>query len=94
MPTFLNKHDPIHGAESAVFYASYVFFEKLRVKLGKPKSKKRLEMEKVWEGKKWGRRYPDMNLEGMPLKDIALKGILCRGNERPYVTQFGDVEIR
>ncbi|KAL9110773.1 MAG: hypothetical protein Q9227_004765 [Pyrenula ochraceoflavens] len=45
--TFINKHGPAAGAKSPVFYASYVYFEKLRVKKNAPKTKKRQEMENV-----------------------------------------------
>lgn len=38
------------GASSLVFYGAYVFFEMVRVKSGKPKSKHRLEMEEMWAG--------------------------------------------
>ncbi|KAK7753885.1 hypothetical protein SLS62_004251 [Diatrype stigma] len=37
------------GARSTVFYAAYVYFEKLRIAEGKPKSKHRLIMEDIWE---------------------------------------------
>jgi hypothetical protein len=43
---FLSKKGASAGNTSSVFYASYVFFEKMRIKQGKPKSKHRLEMEK------------------------------------------------
>lgn len=36
------------GAKSTVFYAAYVYFEKLRIAQGKPKSAHRLEMEDIW----------------------------------------------
>jgi hypothetical protein len=39
------------GNTSCVFYAAYVFFEKIRLAEGKPKSKHRLEMEEIWGGK-------------------------------------------
>lgn len=39
------------GNTSCVFYAAYVFFEKVRLAEGKPKSKHRLEMEDIWGGK-------------------------------------------
>lgn len=45
---FRGKSKPDEGNTSAVYYAAYVFFEKIRVKEGKPKSKHRLEMEKRW----------------------------------------------
>lgn len=44
---FLGLRGPVIGCASPVFYGSYVFFEKRRVKEGKPKSKFRQEMEEV-----------------------------------------------
>ncbi|KAI1390507.1 uncharacterized protein F4822DRAFT_426355 [Hypoxylon trugodes] len=37
------------GAKSTVFYAAYVYFEKLRVAQNKPKTKHREDMEDIWE---------------------------------------------
>ncbi|KAF1958232.1 hypothetical protein CC80DRAFT_490837 [Byssothecium circinans] len=37
------------GNTSAVYYGAYVFFEKLRIKEGKPKGKKREANEIIWE---------------------------------------------
>ncbi|TDZ14192.1 hypothetical protein Cob_v012877 [Colletotrichum orbiculare MAFF 240422] len=48
LANFLAKKGHGGGNTSSVFYAAYVFFEKLRVRDGKPKSKKRLEMEEQW----------------------------------------------
>lgn len=47
---FMNptKKSPTAGCTTAVFYGAYVFFEKLRVRDRKPKSKLREEMERVW----------------------------------------------
>ncbi|KAK3694367.1 hypothetical protein B0T22DRAFT_477121 [Podospora appendiculata] len=45
---FRGKKGANAGATSAVLYGACVFFEKLRIKAKKPKSKTRLEMEKVW----------------------------------------------
>jgi hypothetical protein len=42
---FLNQIGPLAGNASAVFYAGYVFFEKLRIKRGEPKSEGRLRIE-------------------------------------------------
>ncbi|TVY20105.1 hypothetical protein LARI1_G001947 [Lachnellula arida] len=42
---FLSKKGASAGNTSAVFYSSYVFFEKMRLRDGKPKSKHRQEME-------------------------------------------------
>ncbi len=36
------------GAKSTVFYTAYVYFEKLRIAQGKPKSKHRETMEEIW----------------------------------------------
>ena len=41
----LSKKGASAGNTSTVFYASYVFFEKMRIRDGKPKSKHRQEME-------------------------------------------------
>jgi hypothetical protein len=39
---------PSAGNTSAIFYASYVFFEKLRLQDGRPKSKHREDMEEIY----------------------------------------------
>jgi hypothetical protein len=48
LETFLKKKGRREGNDSKVFPASYIFFEKLRIKQGKKKSKVRQEMEEVW----------------------------------------------
>ncbi|KAM7205549.1 hypothetical protein V8F20_003133 [Naviculisporaceae sp. PSN 640] len=45
---FRNMKGANAGAKSSVFYGAYVFFEKLRIKEGKPKTAHRLDMEKKW----------------------------------------------
>ncbi|XXG99601.1 hypothetical protein Hte_005942 [Hypoxylon texense] len=45
---FLAQKGPRAGAKSTVFYAAYVYFEKLRIAQGKRKSKHREEMEDRW----------------------------------------------
>jgi len=47
---FMDQKGPAAGGQSGVFYAGYVFFEKVRLRDGKPKSKRREEMEEVWGG--------------------------------------------
>lgn len=42
---FRSKKGAYEGNTTLIFYGAYVFFEKLRIKEGKPKSQKRLEME-------------------------------------------------
>jgi len=50
LTTFRGYKGPDTGNMSAIFYASYVYFEKLRIKEGKPKSKHRQQMESAWPG--------------------------------------------
>ncbi|TID27577.1 hypothetical protein E2P81_ATG00332 [Venturia nashicola] len=45
---FRNKRGPEAGNTSAVFYGSYVFFEKIRIKEGREKTGKRLENEREY----------------------------------------------
>lgn len=45
---FRGKSGANEGGHSKVFYTGYVFFEKKRVFEKKPKSKKRVEMERIW----------------------------------------------
>lgn len=45
---FRGKKGARAGCTSAVFYAAYVYFEKLRIARGKPKSAHRLEIEKIY----------------------------------------------
>lgn len=47
---FLAMAGPVAGNTSGVYYAAYVFFEKLRLRDGKPKSADRLEMERQHRG--------------------------------------------
>ncbi|OJJ58818.1 hypothetical protein ASPSYDRAFT_31454 [Aspergillus sydowii CBS 593.65] len=46
--SFLSKKGSREGRTSLIFYASYVFFEKLRIRDGKPKTQFREEMEDIW----------------------------------------------
>lgn len=77
LTTFLKGKGPTKGCESPVFYAAYVFFEKLRVKEGKPKSKKRVEMEAVWEK------------AGMKLIDASVRGVWALRGQTPYEDKYG-----
>jgi len=79
---FLSKKGPSAGNTSAAFYAAYVYFEKLRIKEGKPKSKFREEMEEIWNGRSGGRR-------GFDTKTPSNRGYFCRANERPYEDKYG-----
>ncbi|KAI1618718.1 hypothetical protein EDD36DRAFT_460357 [Exophiala viscosa] len=78
---FLNNKGAIKGSESTAFYGAYVFFEKLRIKQGKPKSKKRVEMEDVW-----GRKG------GMELRDQS-RGIWAPATANVSVDKYGCYKI-
>lgn len=82
LTTVLNGKGPVKGCESPVFYAAYVFFEKLRLKEGKPKSKKRTEMEGVWKKQR-----------GMELVDITTKGVFTKAGQHPYVDKYGQLQF-
>lgn len=47
---FRKAKGPRAGCTSSVYYAAYVYFEKLRIAEGKPKSKHRLDMEEIYPG--------------------------------------------
>lgn len=74
---FLGKSGPLAGNTSCVYYGSYVFFEKLRLKEGKPKSQMRLDTE--WE-------HPS----GINTTDV-MNWFLCKSDHRPVLDKFGKV---
>lgn len=47
---FLGKKGPMAGNTTSVYYGAYVFFEKIRVRDGKPMTEHRETMEDVWDG--------------------------------------------
>lgn len=81
--SFLRKKGPMAGNTSKVFYASYVFFEKVRVKKGGKKSKKREEVEEVWKQ------------EGGANTTIAneTRGVWATGDENVSMNKYGKIEI-
>ncbi|KAK0624774.1 hypothetical protein B0T17DRAFT_531014 [Bombardia bombarda] len=66
------------GATSSVYYGAYVFFEKVRVKEGKAKTKHRSDMEELWKGTGMDREH-----------DGRTTGFWCMANERPVMDQYG-----
>ncbi|EGY16081.1 hypothetical protein VD0002_g3351 [Verticillium dahliae] len=72
---FLGKKGATAGNTSCVYYGSYVFFEKHRLKEGKPKTQMREEMEKIHPG-------------GMNTTEV-MNYVTCFGNERPYTDKYG-----
>lgn len=80
--TSKGKRGPMSGNTSKAFYASYVYFEKLRIKEGKKKSKKREEME---------REYGADGVDRVRVSENV--GVWCLASERPYITNTGRLEI-
>lgn len=66
LAAFLGKKGPAAGNTSSAFYGTYVFFEKMRIRDGKPKSEHREGMEDAWAGLDWDR----MGKSGMETKKI------------------------
>ena len=81
LKTFLSSSGVLMGASSPIFYGAYVYFEKLRIKQSKPKSKKRKEMEEVWGSKGLDRNH-DMKT---PIHMFPDEGI--------FTDKYGHVEI-
>ena len=48
LDAFRKKRGPSAGCTSSVYYAAYCFFENFRILRKDPKSKHRLEMERIW----------------------------------------------
>ena len=81
LKTFQGKKGPLEGNSSNVFYAAYVFFEKIRVKQGKKKSKVREETEARWSGR-----------GGITTEKQGGMWI-CHKTEAAVQDKYGDVEI-
>ncbi|OHE97866.1 calcineurin is a calcium-dependent [Colletotrichum orchidophilum] len=80
LTNFMNKKGPVAGNTSTVFYAAYVFFEKLRVRDRKPKGKKREEMEDEWP-------------TGFETKELLGGPILVHASEKAYINQYGKTHV-
>lgn len=91
---FLSKSGAKAGNTSAVFYGSYVFFEKMRIRDGKGKSKFRLEMEEIYAG---GDADSDDDgpskgsKRGIDIKRAGSGKFWCMQGERPREDQYGRV---
>lgn len=80
---FRGKSGADSGNTSRVFYGAYVYFEKLRIKEGKPKSKHRMDMERIWA-----------HSNGFDTKRASHnKGFICRKDEIPVMDQYGSISI-
>lgn len=78
---FTSKKGANAGNTSGVFYAAYVFFEKLRLKERKPKTPFRERMEEVWGN------------AGMQREVSSAQHYFCSDDERPFVDEYGRVTI-
>ena len=78
---FMGQKGPLGGNVNVAFYAAYVFFEKLRIKNNKPKSKFREEMEKVH------------GAEGVDTEHGSGGHVTCFGNERPYIDKCARLQF-
>ncbi|KAI1258490.1 hypothetical protein F5Y18DRAFT_413397 [Xylariaceae sp. FL1019] len=77
---FLSYKGPISGAKSIVYYASYVYFEKIRIAQGKPKSVHRQNVED---------RHPN----GLDRTIDHTTTFLTRGSERATFDKYGSFSI-
>ncbi|KAK6845989.1 hypothetical protein PG987_001177 [Apiospora arundinis] len=97
LTAFMGKSGPTVGNHSPIFYGGYVFFEKLRIKEDKPKSKFRLEMEDIFGPGRGGRKKSGSHRrDGKPGFEtkIDLNGpILMKDNERMTEDKYGQQEI-
>jgi hypothetical protein len=76
---FMKMSGPLAGNTNPIYYAAYVYFEKLRVKRGEPKSKDRMVMET--------RHLRGVDTE-VPSGTVRL---WCQGNERPQMDRYGHI---
>lgn len=88
LSAFLGKKGPTAGNTSGAFYASYVFFEKIRIRDGKNKTQFREEMEDIYDGcQPYGNPNP-----GMDLKTLASnQRYIVSRDVRPYEDKYGQV---
>jgi len=77
---FLGKKGAYAGNTSAVFYGAYVFFEKMRIRDGKPKSKHRQDMEKA---------HGSGGLDTKRRRDH----VWCLAGQRPYEDKLGQLHF-
>lgn len=78
---FMGQKGPISGNTNSTFYAAYVFFEKMRIKSGKPKSKFREEMEGVH------------GYSGVDTEHNGSTGYICLAGTRPVIDKYGRLHI-
>lgn len=92
---FVAKEGPTEGITSAAFYASYVFFEKVRIRDGEPKTVFREEMEKIYDGLKWeGMEYYNGGNPGLDISKKPGRNFICLvGGKEPYEDEYGVIHM-
>lgn len=82
LTTFMEKNGPMKGNTNAVFYPSYVLFEKMRIRDGKDKSKFRKEMEEKHAKK-----------GGVDIDVSTDRALWMHVSERAYTDRWGCLHI-
>ncbi|TVY35188.1 hypothetical protein LSUB1_G007546 [Lachnellula subtilissima] len=89
LSTFMGKNGPLMGNTSPVFYASYVYFEKMRIRDRKPKSQSRLGMEDIYDGHSMFSGGPGVNVkdrhDGEYIVPVSCKGLYHDKHGRVHV---------
>ncbi|RYP51707.1 hypothetical protein DL768_003008 [Monosporascus sp. mg162] len=80
LAAFRSQKGPKAGCKSTVFYAAYVYFEKLRIAESKPKSQHRLDMEEIW-----GRRG------GFDTEHDQRTRVVVHADSHPYMDKYGRI---
>ncbi|KAK8097326.1 uncharacterized protein PG998_005553 [Apiospora kogelbergensis] len=80
---FKAKEGPRAGCSSSLFYAAYVFFEKLRIAQGQPKSRHRTNMETIWADQ-----------GGFDLKNDGRHGLNIPAGKTPVMDEFGRIYLQ
>ena len=76
---FLRKQGALEGNSAIIYYAAYVFFEKLRIQQGKAKSKHRQDCEGEWP-------------YGVD-RESHRGGYWCHDSERPVSDKWGKISF-
>jgi hypothetical protein len=90
LSSFLGKKGPNAGNTSMAFYASYVFFEKLRIRDGKKKTSFREEMEEIYDGSQpFGNPKPGMDLKTL----LSNQSYIVSRESQPYEDKYGRIRV-
>ncbi|KAM0440863.1 hypothetical protein ACHAPT_000165 [Fusarium lateritium] len=80
MRYFMGRKGPRDGNTNITFYAAYIFFEKKRIKAGKPKTDFREDMEAAWGGVGFDREHG------------ANTYYFCSADSVPTVNKYGKIQ--